>query len=137
MPAKKLSEMSIAELEKKHGVKAKVGSISNVRGQYYLRVEGNEYQLEPNVILSSQPLDKLAKERLEVRVIFSKGKPVVVNWSRPTINCYIILCYIPVPDVRTSIDPAIRALLVKTLVKEQVIPQSLGRQLVTDIAAGF
>ncbi len=138
MPEQKtILEMSLEEIEERYGVKAKPAKISRIRGKYYLTVEAKRSVLEPNFVICSKPIEELLGESIEVRVIIPRDGPVVIVVPRRRAPCYMILCYIPVPDIRVNIDRALRTELVKRLVKENVLPSRLGKQLVNDIAGGL
>ena len=136
MPGKKISEMSIEELEKKYGVKAQKGKISKDGGKYYLSVEGKKTELEPNMIISSKPIERLMRERTEVYVISSpKQRIPIVLWPYKPPFGPPVLCYMYGGPELFKIDFQLRTQLVRTLIKQKVLPEAIGKQLISDIAA--
>lgn len=53
MPEVKLAEMSVEELEKKYGTKAKVGKISITGNKVYVAVDGKKSELKANLNILS------------------------------------------------------------------------------------
>ena len=138
MPEKTLADMSVEELEKKFNAKAKMGIISASRGKYYVTVDKRKTQLDPNMIVSSQPLEKILKTKMEARVIVGPDRAIIVIIVRPPrIRCYHIICYIPVPELRPVVEKAVRVDLVKRLVKDKSLPAALGNQIIKEINAGL
>ena len=128
----KLFEMSMEEIEKKYGVKAKPGKLTNAQGKFSLEFGGKEMALDPGSIISPQPLTELVVESAEVRVIDTRYGPIVIIVTPPKagpIHCYIILCYKPIPDLRIKIDRVMRSQLIKELVKERILTPALGKKL--------
>jgi len=136
MPVKKVSEMTVGELEKKYGVKTQNGTIKVVGSKYFFATGTKEYELNPKTTVVSQPLDKIATNGMAAGGIIIDGQPVIIIVRPPGGHkpiCYYILCYIPVDHRIRIIDVAMREQLVKTLIKEYRIPIGLGRQILADM----
>jgi hypothetical protein len=129
MPDKRISELSIGDLEKKFNAKSKAATIIKDAGKYYLEVEGNKNEINPALIISDEPIEKLAEKRDALSVIITpQGIHVIIIPKKIPI-----LCYIPRPDFLHVIEKEQRAILINTLVKEKTISSAFGKQLLKEI----
>jgi hypothetical protein len=133
-------EFSKENLEKKYGVKAVPGKLSPAKGKYALTYGGKRTTLDPNQIISDQPINKMVKEPVDVFVIPSpKGVIIIIIiifGPKPPKPPRTILCYKPIPDLVRRIDKEMRITAMKALFEIGGIPGPLGKVLEEDILSG-
>jgi hypothetical protein len=127
-------DMEVEELERRYGVKAQAGIISRAKGNYHVTVGRKRIELDPGLVSAPLPLEEIIDKPLDAKVILVDDIPVVVIVRRPRRRpCYIIICYIPRPEIREAIDEVMRVSLVKSLVGAGKLPKALGTKIIKSI----
>ena len=136
-------EFSKENLEKKYGVKAVTGKLSPAKGKYALTYGGKRTTLDPNQLISDQPLDKIVKAPVDVLVIRTpKGGVVIIiithfiTTNRKPPSKRVILCYKPLPNLAIRIDQDVRMAVVKKLLQEGGLPDSFNKAFEKGLNAG-
>lgn len=128
--SKSLTEMSVEELEKKYKVKAQDAQLSLVNGEYRAKVGAKEYKLDPNTIISPEPLQQVfTKSQAAGKVIIAGGKIVIIIIG-VGIKFVPILCYIPA-DIKIvqRVNASIRQAAIREVAKANELPVGLVKDL--------
>jgi hypothetical protein len=108
------------------------GIIQKVGEKYILEVEGRKIEIPVGpVILETEIKQFMGKE---VTAFFSKTRPrdlvAIGTWptpEKPRFRC--VLCYYPAPDIIRRVNPKVREVLIREMVKEKIISPAFGRYL--------
>lgn len=103
----------------------KQGKLVASRDQFYVTVEGKKMAVPPLAVTDAGQLKRLAGK--PVAVLVSKRNIVAIGGV--TFKPPIIVCYIPAPDIIKAIEPAFRALLLKSYVDKGVINEEQAQRL--------
>ena len=108
------------------------GVIHKAGEKYILEVEGRKIDIPIGPVLPEAEIKRFIGR--EVTAFFSKTRPqdlvAIGTWptpEKPKFRC--VLCYYPGPDVIRRIDPAVRGVVIREMVKEKIISAALGRYL--------
>ena len=123
----------IEELEEKYGVKAVPGKLSGAKGKYILAYGRKRVALDPSLLVSAQPLEKMIKGTVNAAVIANaKGIIVIIVTPAKLPRWPIIVCYKPIPDFIRRIEQEIQQMALDNLAKlglPQTFIQMLGRNI--------
>jgi hypothetical protein len=130
MPKGKGIESSqIEALEKKYGTKPVPGKISGTKGKYYLSYGGKRKRLDPKMLISDRPVEKLLGGGKDVLVFVTPKGPLVIFVGGRIPHWPIIVCYIPVPEIWRRIDREIRAEIIERLFKDARLSERLAQDI--------
>jgi hypothetical protein len=106
----------VKKLSEELGATVKLGTVSAVRGRYFVKVGATKKEL---VVGDTTPAAEVKALVGPVAVVVS-GRTLVAIGKPPRRPW--ILCYIPVPDLMRQIRPELRTALLKQYVGKGVIP---------------
>jgi len=108
------------------------GVIQKVGEKYILEVEARKIEIPVGPVMPEVEIKRFIGK--EVTAFFSKARPrdlvAIGTWptpEKPRFRC--LLCYYPAFDIIRRIDPKVREVVIREMVKEKIISQALGRYL--------
>ena len=125
-PKKAVPALDVKALSAELGATVKEGRVSKLRDRYFVTVGKTKLEIPATKTVPQKEIAQWVGQSVPVLVA---GSHIIAVGRVQGPRCYLILCYVPAPNLITIIQEAMRNAAVNELVKAGKIQEALGETI--------